>query len=246
MSDARGYDVWLFDLDGTLVDVAPNYVHETIAEVGDRLGHGFPEPVAEAVWHGFGGGANAVLRERGVDVEAFWETFHEVETPAARAGAAFCYDDAAWVGDLERPVGLVTHCQSYLTDPVLDALDIRDWFDTVVCCSAATGWKPDSGPVELALADLGVGPDPSGVLVGDGPADVGAAWNAGLEGIHVERHGHDARGCCVLGDERLRSLRPLQPRGYAADGGVAADRGSSSDRAKGDGPPPDGDATSGA
>jgi phosphoglycolate phosphatase len=216
----RSYDVWLFDLDGTLVDVAPSYINETLCEVGDRLGHGFTPAETEAIWHGFGGGANRLLRDRGVDVDAFWATFHEVEDPVARAEAAFLYDDAAWVGDLDRPVGLVTHCQSYLTEPVLDRLDIGDWFDAVVCCDESTGWKPDPRPVELALADLGVGPEPSGPLVGDGPADVGAAWNAGLEGVHVERHGHERRGCCVLGDRRLRSLAPLGPGGdYAADVG---------------------------
>ncbi|PSP98452.1 HAD family hydrolase [Halobacteriales archaeon QS_4_70_19] len=213
MSHAAGYDVWLFDLDGTLVDVEPSYVHETLGEVGDRLGEDLPPATAEAVWHGFGAGANHLLRQRGIDVEAFWRTFHEVEDPLSRAEAAFRYDDAAWVGALDRPVGLVTHCQSYLTEAVLDHLDIADWFDTVVCCSAETGWKPDPRPVELALADLGTDPDPAGPLVGDGPADVGAAWNAGLEGIHVERHGHERRGCCVLGDRRLRSLAPLAPDG---------------------------------
>ncbi|MFB6205564.1 MAG: HAD family hydrolase [Haloglomus sp.] len=220
MSHAAGYDAWLFDLDGTLIDVEPSYIHETLGEVGDRLGHEIPPAAAEAIWHGFGAGANEHLRERGIDVEAFWETFHEVEDPVARAEAAFLYDDAAWVGDLDRPVGLVTHCQSYLTGPVLDRLDVRDWFDAVVCCDETTGWKPDPEPVELALADLGVGPDASGPLVGDTPADVGAAWNTGLEGIHVERHGYERRGCCVLGDRRLESLDPLAPRSdYAADGG---------------------------
>jgi phosphoglycolate phosphatase len=211
MSHAADYDVWLFDLDGTLVDVEPSYIHETLGEVGDRLGHEFGPAEAEAIWHGFGAGANDVLAERGVDIEAFWETFHEVEDPIARAEAAFCYDDAEWVGALDEPVGLVTHCQSYLTGPVLDRLDLRDWFDTVICCDAETGWKPDAGPVELALADLGVGQDPAGPLVGDNPSDVGAAWNAGLEGVHVERHGHERRGCCVLGDRRLRSLDALAP-----------------------------------
>jgi phosphoglycolate phosphatase len=218
----RAYDVWLFDLDGTLVDVEPSYIHERLGEVGDRLGHGFTPAQAEAVWHGFGGGANRLLADMGVDVEAFWAVFHEVEDPAARADAAFCYDDAAWVADLDAPVGLVTHCQSYLTDRVLDRLDIRDWFDTVVCCDEETGWKPDPQPVELALADLGGGPSTTGTLVGDGPGDVGAAWNAGLEGIHVERHGHERRGCCVLGDQRLGSLDPLAPGAGddASDSGV--------------------------
>jgi len=50
-----------------------------------------------------------------------------------------------------------------------------------------------------------------GVLVGDGPQDVGAAWNAGLDAVHVERHGHDRRGLCVLGDHRVDGLDELRP-----------------------------------
>jgi phosphoglycolate phosphatase len=224
MSDGARYDAWLFDLDGTLVGIRDAYVHEVIDRVGDRLGRGFTPAQADAVWHGLGGGANERLAAWGVDPEAFWTAFHEEEDPASRADAAYLYDDAAWVGDLDVPAGLVTHCQSYLTEAVLDRLDIGDWFDTVVCCDETTGWKPDPRPVELALADLGVGADPRDgthgrpetgpapvPLVGDSPCDVGAAWNAGLEGVHVERHGHERRGCCVLGDRRLDSLAPLGP-----------------------------------
>jgi phosphoglycolate phosphatase len=47
------------------------------------------------------------------------------------------------------------------------------------------------------------------VLVGDGPQDIGAAWNAGLDGAHVERHGHDRRGMCVVGDHRLERVDEL-------------------------------------
>jgi phosphoglycolate phosphatase len=103
----------------------------------------------------------------------------------------------------------VTHCQQFLADPVIDRLDIRDWFDTVVCCTDDTGWKPDPGPVEHAMAKLGVGADHSGVLVGDGANDVGAAWNAGLDGIHIERHDPEHRGQCVLADHRIRSFDEL-------------------------------------
>ena len=208
--DIGDYDVWVLDLDGTLVDVEPTYVHRVFERVGDRLGRPFSDAEAETIWHGFGGSRNEQLREWGVDVDAFWETFHDVEDASARAEHTYLYDDAAVVGTIGEPVALVTHCQQYLTDPVLDRLDIRDWFDTVVCCTEETGWKPDPEPVEMALDGVGHahgGTD--GVLVGDGPHDIGAAWNAGLDGVHVERHGHERRGQCVLGDARVSSLDAL-------------------------------------
>ncbi|MFB6165942.1 MAG: HAD family hydrolase [Haloarculaceae archaeon] len=211
------YDFWLLDLDGTLVDVEPAYARGVFDAVGDRLGRSFSDREVEIVWHGLGGSRDEQLREWGLDVDAFWTAFHDVEDPVARAEHTYFYDDAAVVAELDVPVGLVTHCQAYLTEPVLDQLDVRDWFDAVVCCTAETGWKPDPTPVELAMAELGVDSDVhAGALAGDGPNDVGAAWNAGLDGVHVERHDPERRGQCVLGDYRVETFREL------ADGGAAA------------------------
>ena len=210
------YDFWLLDLDGTLIDIDPAYPREIHDRVGDRLGVSFTDRQVEILWHGLGGPRNGSLREWGVDPEAFWEAFHCEEDPHARAAATRLYPDATFVADLEVPVGLVTHCQEYLTGPVLDTLGIRDWFDTVVCCSDEVGWKPDPEPVRRAMASLDVDGDDTGVLVGDGPHDVGAAWNAGLDGIHVERHDPHRRGRCVLGDRRIGSFDDLRRHGHQA------------------------------
>ena len=205
---SAGYDFWLFDLDGTLVDVEPSYVHAVMRAVGDRVGHRLSDRQAERLWHGIGATPEELLARWGIDPGAFWTAFHEVEDPIARAEASYLHPDAAVVGDLGAPVGIVTHCQDYLTGPVLEAVDVRDWFDAVVCCSEDTGWKPDPRPVERAIAEL---PDAgsSGVLVGDTPTDIGAAWNAGLDAVHVERHGPERRGCCVRADRRIGALDEL-------------------------------------
>jgi phosphoglycolate phosphatase len=207
---AHAYDFWLFDLDGTLVDVDPAYARSVFDRVGDRLDRSFSEREIEVLWHGLSGERTPQLREWGIDPDAFWAALHEAEDPAARVEATYLHDDAAFVADLDRPVGLVTHCQEYLAAPVLDRLDIRDWFDTVVMCTGELGWKPDPAPVYRAMSDLGVDDEAAGVLAGDGPNDVGAAWNAGIDGVHVERHGPDRRGQCVLGDYRVRSLDELR------------------------------------
>jgi phosphoglycolate phosphatase len=199
------YDFWLCDLDGTLVDVEPGYIREIFDRVGERLDYVFDDHEARTLWHGLGGLRNQQLRTLGLDPERFWETFHAVEDPTARAAATFIYDDAAaFLAALDVPVGIVTHCQRYLTEPVLSKLDLRERFETVVCCTGEVGWKPDPKPVRLAIEEMGVTGE--GALVGDGPQDVGAAWNAGLDGVHVERHSHERRGRCVRGDHRLTSL----------------------------------------
>ncbi len=207
--DEHGYDYWLLDLDGTLVDVEWSYVRETFDRVGDRLGRTFSNAEAEGLWYGLGVDREAQIATLGLDRDAFWAALDAVEKPAERVEATTLYEDAAFVADLDGPVGLVTHCQPFLTDPVLEHLDIADWFDTVVCCSDDLGWKPDPTPVERAISDLGV--EGRGVLAGDGANDVGAAWNAGLDAIHVERHGAESRGVCVLGDRRVTSFADLYP-----------------------------------
>lgn len=204
------YDFWLLDLDGTVVDVEPAYVRSAFDRVGDRLGRSFSDREAETLWHGLGGPRNEQLRAWGIDVADFWEAFHAVEDPSARATATVLYDDAAdFLARLDAPVGIVTHCQRYLTEPVLSGVGLADRFDSVVCCTGDVGWKPDPAPVERAMAELGVGDRETGVLVGDGPHDVGAAWNAGLSGVHVERHGPERRGHCVRADRRVAGLDEL-------------------------------------
>jgi len=207
----RDYDFWLLDLDGTVVDIEQPYIHEVLGEVGARLGHGFTDHEAELLWYGIGNAREEILGGAGIDPGEFWDTFHAVEEPVSRAAATYVYDDAAaFVQGLETPVGVVTHCQEYLTGPVLEQLDIADWFDTVVCCSEETGWKPDPTPVELAMGDLGVGGNGhAGAMVGDDPADVQAAHNAGLDGIHVSRPNRNWAGKRVLGDRRVAELTDL-------------------------------------
>ncbi len=205
------YDFWLLDLDGTVVDIEQPYIHEVLDEIGTRLGHGFTDREAELLWYGIGNAREQLLAEGNIDPDHFWNVFHEVEDPSTRAEATYVYDDAAdFVPTLEIPVGVVTHCQEYLTGPVLERLDIADWFDTVVCCSDETGWKPDPTPVEMAMSDLGVAHNGHvGAMVGDDPTDVEAAHNAGIDGIHVSRPNRNWEGKRVLGAERVAALTDL-------------------------------------
>ncbi|WP_281194466.1 HAD family hydrolase [Halorubrum sp. F4] len=207
------YDFHLFDLDGTLVDAEWAYTRGVFDRVGDRLSRRFSDREAYVLWHGLGGSRAGTLRGMGVDPDRFWPAFHDVEDPIARAEATYLHDDAARLLDrldaADRPVGLVTHCQQFLADPVLDRLDLDSRFDAVVCCTDETGWKPDPGPLEVAMEAMGVDPRDRGYYAGDGESDVGAAWNAGLDAVHVERVGHADRGRCVLGDRRVEGFDEL-------------------------------------
>ena len=96
------YDFWLLDLDGTLVDIEPSYIHAVFDGIGDRLGCTFTDRDAEAIWYDLGGVGNALLAEREIGVRDFWEVFHAVEDPVARAESTYVYDDAAFVAALDE------------------------------------------------------------------------------------------------------------------------------------------------
>lgn len=206
----EAYDFWLLDLDGTLVDTEWAYTRAVFDRVGEQLDYHFSDREARSLWHGLVGSRDAYLEHLGFEPVAFWETFHHIEDPMERAEATYLHDDASFVADLDVPVGIVTHSQPFLAEPVMDSLDITDWFDTVITCSEEIGWKPDPTPLHLAMEDLDVDPDTAqGIMAGDADTDVGAAWNAGLDAVHVERHGACERGKCVLGDYRVSSFADL-------------------------------------
>lgn len=199
------YDYWLLDLDGTLVDVEWPYVRWVFDELEGQLGRSFTDEQARRLWYGLNGARDEHLASLGIDRDRFWHAFDDIEDPENRAAASYLHRDAELFEGRSEPVGIVTHCRPRLTKAVLDHLDIRDWFDVVICCNDTLGWKPDPAPVRRAINQLGVGPE-TGILIGDSPSDVGAAWNAGLDGAHIERHGPERRGYCVLADYQATSL----------------------------------------
>jgi len=212
------YDYWLLDLDGTLVDTEWGYVREVFDRTEARLGVSFSDRQAEVLWHGLGGDRDDHLRDWGYDPESFWAVFDEEDDPRERAEATYLYDDAAFVADLDRPVGVVTHCPEPITDVVLDRLDVADWFDVVLACDDETGYKPDPEPLHLARGGLDVPDAARGVYAGDGASDIDAAANAGLASIHVERHDPHRRGVCVLGDHRVESFEEIHATPNASEG----------------------------
>ncbi|QGN06105.1 HAD family hydrolase [Halorhabdus sp. CBA1104] len=211
MSRPPEYDFWLFDLDGTLVDVEGDYPQQVFDRVGERLDYDFDEREIRVLWHGLTGSRNDQLREWGLDPDQFWPAYHEIEDPTARAQAAYLYDDAReLLSTIDAPTGIVTHSQPYLTGPTLETLGLGEQFDAVVCCDGDLGWKPDPAPVERAMGDLGVDTNGhAGVMVGDSPHDVRAAHNAGLDGIHVERFDGTDRPGDIDGEQHVKRLDEL-------------------------------------
>jgi phosphoglycolate phosphatase len=177
----------LFDLDGTLLDTAPDMVgalNRLRSEAGQdplpfalaraSVSHGS----ARLVELGFPGVAPAEfarLQARFLELYAerlaaetrLFEGMAEVLAELTRAG---------------RPLGIVTNKPTALTLPLLEALELRAPFSAVVCGDTVSSRKPHPLPMRHAAALAGVAPEHC-VYVGDAQRDVQAAHAAGMRAV---------------------------------------------------------------
>lgn len=192
----------LFDLDGTLVDSAPDIaaaVNVVLAEIGR-------DPLSEERVRGFVGDGLAVTLARSLAAAGA-----PVQTPdlLTRFEAAYI----AGVADRTRPypgvaatltalgnAGLrMAVCTNKSTEPsnvILAALGLQANFELVVGPDKVSQKKPDPQHIEFCLDALGVKPGET-VMIGDSANDVIAANGAGCAAIFVtygygEIDGHDA------------------------------------------------------
>lgn len=175
----------LFDLDGTLADTAPD-----LAAAANRLRarHGLPSlplellrPVASQGARGLLGVAFAMtpdapdygqLRSEFLDLYAQ----HLCEETRLFPGLKKVLERLA---ALALPWGIVTNKPAFLTEPLLDALDLPQAPGVVVSGDTLSKAKPDPLPVRHALAVLGV-PAPHVLMIGDDRRDIQAGHGAGV------------------------------------------------------------------
>lgn len=186
----------LFDLDGTLLDTAPDLVGSLNAL---RVSEGLPAaPVAEYrrfVSRGALGLIRAGLPDRGPDAEAEWrrrflahyERNSLVDTKpfdgVERILGALEAQGIAW--------GIVTNKPEFLTLPIVDALGWASRAACVVCGDTLAVSKPDPAPVLLACERAGAQPSAS-LMVGDDPRDLEAGEAAGARSV-LAAYGYGAQ-----------------------------------------------------
>ena len=176
----------LLDLDGTLVDTAPDLVavlNELLHERGrvrmpfavarnevsngalGLLRLGFGELAAPGELEGLRARFLEIYRQN-VCVRS--RLFIDIET-------LFCEDDDfRW--------GIVTNKPQAFTEPLLADLGIAGRWGTVVSGDRLPQRKPDPAPLLLAARELGLAPS-SCVYVGDAPRDVEAGRAAGMRTV---------------------------------------------------------------
>ena len=178
----------LFDLDGTLLDTAPDFVTAVNLLRAEHGREPLPgEPIRRTVSHGaralvrlaFGIGeedpAFEPLRRR---LLALYEAHLLVDTVPfpgiAELLRALAARGIRW--------GVVTNKPNYLAEPLLARAHLEPPADVLVCPDHVSRTKPDPEPLLLACARLGCTVREA-VYVGDHARDIQAGRNAGMRTI---------------------------------------------------------------
>ncbi len=187
----------LFDLDGTLLDTAPDMVGALDAL---RRENGLaPLPFAEvraSVSHGSG----RLVRLGFPDVDgdrlaALQRRYLEIYAAALSANTRLFPGMGAVLAELTAmrlALGIVTNKPAWLTEPLLEQLGLRGQFACVVSGDTLSERKPHPMPL-LHAAKLAGAPPQQCLYVGDAERDVQAARAAGMPAL-VATYGYLAEG----------------------------------------------------
>ncbi len=197
----------LFDLDGTLVDTAPDLVHVLNDMLRERSLAPMPYAVARnEVSNGaiglirLGFGNRCSENELAGLVERFREFY--MQNICIYSSIFNGFEDIFNVLQYKkRPWGIVTNKPQAMTDALLAKLEIDSVPACVIGGDRLPQRKPHPAPLQFAAAELGVAADRC-VYVGDSPNDIEAGRAAGMRTV-AAAYGY---------------IRPSQdPRGWGAD-----------------------------
>ena len=207
--DLHGWTI-AFDLDGTLVETAPDLIGTLNRMLAAR---DIPRMPVEAAQHLVGHGALALLRHGFQEAGAAWD---EAEAPALLE--EFLVDYLANIAVHSRPYdGVVetlerlaargailcvaTNKRTDLSVALIEALDLGRHFAVVCGPDRVSARKPDGAHIREAVAMAGGDPGRA-IMVGDGAPDVQAAKGAGAPCVVVS-FGYTPIPAAALGGDVL-------------------------------------------
>jgi N-acetyl-D-muramate 6-phosphate phosphatase len=177
----------LFDLDGTLIDTAPDMaaaLNSLLAEQ-DSPALSFDQ-VRPFVSHG----ANAMIRLGFPQVPE--QEFNQLRERFLNIYRDNLVHDTCLFPGMEQlltqleaaaiPWGIVTNKPTWLTEPLLEQLQLRQRMGSLVCGDTFPERKPHPRPMLHAASELGIKPQ-SCLYLGDAERDIVAARAAGMRSL---------------------------------------------------------------
>lgn len=189
----RAFDLILFDLDGTLIETAPEIadaVNDTLTrfdlptvsqqQVNDWIGHGTRELLIQAL---------AFTSHTTADTVRHADSFKLIEAEFGKHYQRRCgtrsrlYPQVRETLQALRSAGvklvLMTNKEGRYTRTVLDAHQLAPLFDHVISGDTLPVKKPDPAGIHDCLRRFGVAPGRA-LFVGDSSIDVATARNGGI------------------------------------------------------------------
>jgi phosphoglycolate phosphatase len=207
----------VFDLDGTLIDTAPDLI-SALNHVLDR--EGLPAMPLVAARNMIGAGARKLI-ERGLEVEGRAMSAAELD----RLTADFIDYYAAHIADASRPfegleaalddlsargfrLAVCTNKLEWLSRRLLDQLQLSARFAAICGADTFGVSKPDPAILRQTVARAG-GELASTVMVGDAGTDIGVARRAGVPVIGVSFGYTDVPIAELKPDRLIHHMRDL-------------------------------------
>ena len=181
----------LFDLDGTLVDTAPDFVR-VLNDL--RLKYGRPALAYDEIRVAVSAGARAMIQvgfpEYALDSPEFaalrQEFLDNYSLGLAQESRLFSgmEDLLTALESRNIPWGIVTNKPRIYSVPLLAGLALNERCQVLVCPDDVSQTKPHPEPMYLACNTLSVAPEHT-IYVGDHIRDIQAGNNAGMKPIAV-------------------------------------------------------------
>ncbi|KXS52462.1 MAG: phosphoglycolate phosphatase [Marinobacter sp. T13-3] len=184
----------LFDLDGTLIDTAPDFIRCLNLL---REQHGLAPLPPEQIRRSVSNGARAMIRV-GFGLEPDHDAYPEKHAAFLDLYEAGVAEETTLFEGMDEvlqaleargiPWGIVTNKPARFAEPLIVALGLAQRCSALVCPDHVTERKPHPESLHLACQQIQVEPIKS-VYVGDHQRDIEAGRNAGMRTIAV-RYGY--------------------------------------------------------
>jgi phosphoglycolate phosphatase len=189
----RAFDLILFDLDGTLVETAPEILDAvndslrrfdlpqvTLQQVSDWIGHGTRELLVQALSLVTGSGLQVVRQSRLLaELVAVYDCFYKQRCGTRSQLYPQVRESLQRLREQGVRLGVVTNKEGRYTQVVLEVHQLGAMFDRVICGDTLATKKPDPSGVAQCLTQLGVAASRT-LFVGDSSIDAATARNAGV------------------------------------------------------------------
>ena len=189
----KQFDLVMFDLDGTLVQTAPEFLEAvndtlrrfvlpevTLTQVSDWIGNGMRELLIRAIADACQAAPDAVRQSELLRLmEPVFNVYFLQRCGTCSQLYPHVRETLTALRDRQVKLALVTNKESRYTQLVLAAHQLTDLFDAVVCGDTLPVKKPHPDGVERCLAQFGIAKNRA-LLVGDSCIDVATARRAGV------------------------------------------------------------------